>query len=69
MIGYPLLYKLTSINNLTGKETMSTYKCIVRVGLHTVDTQVVANNDIAAKQLLEAQYGQGNVVSYWRVND
>jgi hypothetical protein len=47
---------------------MKTYKALVKVrstsgaGTTTVGAQVVASNPIQAKQLLEAQYGRGNVL-------
>ena len=48
---------------------MNTYKANVRVarsggiGTMTVWVHVTAQNTIAAKSLLEAQYGRGNVIS------
>ena len=48
---------------------MRTYKATVRVtspsghGTMVVWAQVSAQNPIAAKSLLEAQYGRGNVIS------
>lgn len=48
---------------------MKTYKAMVRVpsgfgnGTMVVRAEVRADNPIAAKQLLEAQYGRGNVIS------
>ena len=48
---------------------MKTYKATVRVRSGTssstmvVWAQIRADNPIAAKQLLEAQYGRGNVIS------
>jgi len=48
---------------------MKTYKATVRVrsgtgsGTMVVWAQIRADNPIAAKQLLEAQYGRGNVIS------
>lgn len=47
---------------------MNTYKMQVRVpspsrqGMVTVWAQIVASGPIQARQLLEAQYGRGNVV-------
>ncbi len=47
---------------------MNTYKARVRVhspsgaSMMTVWAQVAASNPIHARQLLEAQYGRGNVV-------
>jgi len=47
---------------------MNTYKCTVRVksasgsGTMVVWAQIQAINPIAARQLLEAQYGRGNVI-------
>jgi hypothetical protein len=37
--------------------------------LQTVNTIVLADNDFAAKQIAEAQFGVGNVLSYSRVNE
>ena len=48
---------------------MKTYKATVRVrsasgsGTMVVWAHVSANDSISAKQMLEAQYGRGNVVS------
>ena len=47
--------------------SLSTYQATVRVttsigGTLVVTTQVQAENEIAARWLLEAQYGQGNVL-------
>jgi hypothetical protein len=48
---------------------MKTYKALVRVSepaghfMMSVWAQVAASNPILAKQMLEAQYGRGNVVS------
>jgi len=47
--------------------SLSTYQATVRVttsigGTLVVPTQVQAENEIAARWLLEAQYGQGNVL-------
>ncbi len=48
---------------------MNTYRANVRVkkssgiGTMMVWAQVTAQNTIAAKSLLEAQYGRGNVIS------
>jgi hypothetical protein len=47
---------------------MNTYRCTVRVaksggiGTMIVWAQVQAQNTIAAKYLLDAQYGRGNVI-------
>ena len=48
---------------------MKTYKATVRVsgvsggGTMVVWAQVMASNPFVAKQMLEAQYGRGNVIS------
>jgi hypothetical protein len=48
---------------------MKTYKALVRVSepagqfMMSVWAQVAASSPILAKQMLEAQYGRGNVVS------
>ena len=56
--------KLASRSNAM---SLSTYQATVRVtssigGTLVVTTQVQAENEIAARWLLEAQYGQGNVL-------
>ena len=48
---------------------MSKYKLCVRINdFQTVETIIWANNDYEAKLLGEAQYGQGNVLSYTKVD-
>lgn len=48
---------------------MSKYKLWVRINdFQTVETIIWANNDYEAKLLGEAQYGQGNVLSYTKVD-
>ena len=47
--------------------SLATYQATVRVtssigGTLVVTTQVQAENELAARWLLEAQYGQGNVL-------
>ena len=59
-----VLSKLVSRSNAM---SLSTYQATVRVtssigGTVVVTTQVQAENEIAARWLLEAQYGQGNVL-------
>ena len=59
-----VLSKLVSRSNAM---SLSTYQATVRVtssigGTLVVTTQVQAENEIAARWLLEAQYGQGNVL-------
>jgi hypothetical protein len=34
----------------------------------TVNTVIFADNDYAAKQIAEAQFGTGNVLNYTRIN-
>ncbi len=54
--------------------SLATYQATVRVtssigGMLVVTTQVQAENEMAARWLLEAQYGQGNVLHFpQRVN-
>ena len=50
---------------------MYKYKLWVRLpnGLSTTNTIVYADNDYAAKQLGESQYGVGNVLNYTRINE
>lgn len=49
---------------------MYKYAIWVRINhLQTANTVVWANTDFEAKQLAEAQYGQGNVLGYSRTND
>jgi hypothetical protein len=48
---------------------MYQYQLWVRINqTQTANTVVWAENDYAAKQLGEAQYGQGNVLNYSRIN-
>lgn len=48
---------------------MYQYQLWVRINqTQTANTVVYADNDYAAKQLGEAQYGHGNVLSYTRIN-
>ena len=59
-----VLSKLVSRSNAM---SLFTYQATVRVtssigGALVVTTQVQAENEIAARWLLEAQYGQGNVL-------
>ena len=59
-----VLSKLVSRSNAM---SLSTYQATVRVtssigGTLVVTTQVQAENEVAARWLLEAQYGQGNVL-------
>ena len=47
---------------------MYQYRVWVRINqLQTANTIIYADNDYSAKMLAEAQYGQGNVLSYHRV--
>jgi len=47
---------------------MYQYQLWVRINqLQTANTVVYADNDYSAKQLGEAQYGTGNVLSYKRI--
>ena len=49
---------------------MRRYVLWVRItASQTVNTIVFAENELAAKQLGEAQYGIGNVLSYREAND
>jgi len=49
---------------------MYKYAIWVRITAYqTANTIVWANNDYEAKMLAEAQYGQGNVLNYTRVDD
>lgn len=49
---------------------MHKYQLWVRINqLQTANTIVYADNDYAAKQLGEAQYGHGNVLSYTRIDE
>jgi len=46
---------------------MYKYKLWVRINdYQTLNAYVWADNDYSAKMLGEAQYGQGNVLGYWR---
>lgn len=48
------------------------YKYTVWIRLNpyqTANVIVMANNDLEAKLLAEAQYGAGNVLNYSRVNE
>lgn len=48
---------------------MYKYAALVRINnLSTANTVVWAGNDYQAKQLLEAQYGAGNVLNYTRID-
>lgn len=49
---------------------MYKYQLWIRLngGQMTTNTIVYADNDYAAKQLGEAQYGVGNVLNYTRLN-
>jgi hypothetical protein len=48
---------------------MYQYQLWVRINqTQTANTVVWAENDYAAKQLGEAQYGAGNVLNYSRIN-
>ena len=57
------------IDRYEGTDAMWTYRATVRVrspngnGTMVVWTQISARNPIDARQLLEAQYGRGNVIS------
>jgi hypothetical protein len=49
---------------------MYKYALWVRINsLQTANTVVWADNDYAAKQLGEAQYGAGNVLGYSRIDE
>jgi len=49
---------------------MYKYAIWVRINQYqTANTFVWADNDYAAKMLAEAQYGQGNVLNYSRVDE
>ena len=48
---------------------MYKYKLWVRVNNYqTAETYIWANNDYDAKLLGEAQYGQGNILNYSRID-
>lgn len=49
---------------------MYKYAVWVRINdYQTANTIVWASNDYEAKMLAEAQYGQGNVLNYTRINE
>ena len=49
---------------------MYKYAVLVRItDYRTANTVVWADNDYSAKQLAEAQYGVGNVLSYTQINE
>lgn len=49
---------------------MYKYAIWVRINAYqTANTFVWANNDYEAKMLAEAQYGQGNVLNYTRIDE
>ena len=49
---------------------MYKYAVWVRINdFQTANTFVWANNDYEAKMLAEAQYGQGNVLNYTRIDE
>lgn len=50
---------------------MHKYRLWVRIGSfgQTADTFVWAENDFQAKMLGESQYGHGNVLGYWRIDE
>lgn len=46
---------------------MSQYKLWVRVSpVQTTYTMIYAENDYAARQLAESQFGAGNLLGYWK---
>ena len=46
---------------------MIRYKLWVRISeFQTANTYILADNDLEARLLGEAQYGVGNVLGYWR---
>lgn len=48
---------------------MYRYKIWIRLNPYqTADVYVTADNDLQAKMIAEAQYGQGNVLNYSRVD-
>lgn len=48
---------------------MYLYEIWVRLNSYqTAHTRLYASNDIEAKMLAEAQYGQGNVLNYTRID-
>jgi len=49
---------------------MYKYAIWVRINEYqTANTFIFANNDYEAKMLAEAQYGQGNVLNYSRIDE
>lgn len=50
---------------------MYRYRAIIWIPgqLNSFNTQIYADNDYAAKQLLEAQYGVGSVMSYSQITE
>lgn len=49
---------------------MYTYEVWVKIGNYqTVHVRINANDDYQAKMIAEAQYGQGNVLNWTRIND
>jgi hypothetical protein len=49
---------------------MNTYLVWVRINqLQTVNVRISADTDYQAKQIAEAQYGQGNVLNYTLINE
>jgi hypothetical protein len=49
---------------------MYKYALWVRINCYqTANTFIWANNDFEAKMLAEAQYGQGNVLNYSRIDE
>lgn len=49
---------------------MNKYNVWVRIGqTQTANVVIHANNDYEAKQIAEAQYGQGNVLGYTLINE
>lgn len=48
---------------------MYTYEVWVKIGNYqTAHVRINANDDIQAKMIAEAQYGQGNVLNWTRIN-
>ena len=51
------------------EDSMYKYKLWVRINdYQTAETIIWANNDYDAKLLGEAQYGQGNILNYSRID-
>jgi len=49
---------------------MYKYKLWVRINEYqTINTIIYAENDLAAKQLGEAQYGANNILMYTRIDE